>query len=74
MKPAFEAAKASIEAGSSSEEIAKAVLAEYERANEEFALRRRNAVLEEKTSREAKENAAAAALTEEKAILQRRRQ
>ena len=49
MNPAFEAAKAEIEAGSSSEEIAKAVLGEYEKANEQFTLSRRNAVLEDKT-------------------------
>ena len=67
MKPAFEAAKASIEAGSSSEEIAKAVLAEYEKANEQFTLSVRNAVLEEKISREAKEQAAAKALAKAKA-------
>ena len=61
MNPAFEAAKAEIEAGSSSEEIAKAVLGEYKKANEQFTLSRRNAVLEVKTSREAKENALAKA-------------
>ena len=61
MNPAFEAAKAEIEAGSSSEEIAKAVLGEYQKANEKFTLSLRNAVLEEKTSREAKENALAKA-------------
>ena len=60
MNPAFEAAKAEIEAGSSSEEIAKAVLGEYQKANEKFTLSLRNAVLEEKTSREAKEQAKAA--------------
>ena len=64
MNPAFEAAKAEIEAGSSSEEIAKAVLGEYQKANEKFTLSLRNAVLEEKTSREAKEQAAAKALAE----------
>ena len=61
MKPAIEAAKAEIEAGSSSEVIAKAILGEYEKANEPPILSRRNAVLEEKTSREAKENALAKA-------------
>ena len=58
MNPAFEAAKAKIEAGSSSEEIAKAILGEYEKANEQFTLSRRNKVLEEKTSREAAGKAA----------------
>ena len=68
MNPAFEAAKAEIEACSSSEEIAKAVLGEYEKANEQFTLSRRNVVLEEKTSREAKEQEAAKALAEEQAV------
>ena len=72
MNPAFEAAKAKIEAGSSSEEIAKAVLGEYAKANEQFTLSRRNAVLEQKTSREAKEQAAAKALAEEQAVLRSR--
>jgi len=53
VNPAFEAAKAAIEAGSSSEEIT-------------------NAVLEEKTSREAKEQAAAKALAEEQAEMRSR--
>ena len=34
MNPTFEAAKAEIEAGSTTEEIAKAVLGEYKKANE----------------------------------------
>ena len=72
MKPAIEAAKAEIEAGSSSEEIAKAVLGEYQKANEKFTLSLRNAVLEEKTSREAKEQAKAEALAEEQAVLRSR--
>ena len=67
MNPAFETAKAEIEAGSSSEEIAKAVLGEYQKANEKFTLSLRNAVLEEKTSREAKEQEAAKALAKKEA-------
>jgi hypothetical protein len=72
MNPAFEAAKAEIEAGSNSEEIARAVLGEYEKANEQFTLSRRNAVLEQKTSREAKEQATAKALAQEQALLRSR--
>ena len=67
MNPAFEAAKAEIEAGSSSEEIAKAILGEYEKANEQFTLSRRNKVLEEKTSREAAGKAAAGKAAADKA-------
>jgi len=72
MNPAFEAARAEIEAGSSSEEIAKAVLGEYQKANEKFTLNLKNAVLEKKTSREAKEQAAEKALVEEQAVLRSR--
>jgi len=57
------AAKDAIEASLSSEEIANAVVGEYEKACADFTLKLNNAILEERTSREEVEhNQAAVAL------------
>ena len=50
--PAYVAAKDAIEASLSSEEIANAVVGEYEKACADFTLKLNNAILEERTSRE----------------------
>ena len=53
--PAFGAAKEAIEAGLSSEEIAKVVVGEYEKACVEFKQKLSENVLKEKNSREERE-------------------
>ena len=66
--PAYVAAKDAIEASLSSEEIANAVVGEYEKACADFALMLNNAILEERTSREDSErNQAAVALAAKQA-------
>ena len=66
--PAYVAAKDAIEASLSSEEIANAVVGEYEKACADFTLKLNNAILEERTSREEVEhNQAAVALAAKQA-------
>ena len=66
--PAYVAAKDAIEASLSSEEIANAVVGEYERACADFTLKLNNAILEERASREEVEhNQAAVALSAKQA-------